>query len=276
MTGNPTKEDFKKLQLQTDQKHEEAIRQISALRDQLADQGQNQRETWTSDLETVRKEIADNHSTPGYGEAHLSGLPFTEDGAKIVNASNQLEYFSNQAFKWDMEALAVTPSGITLAGAQIYEFPWVKGIESSRLGVAGRAQRRTTAQSDDEDSGNGSGGSPPDRVADAREVELAQQTARGAQRYARELGEQLTRTKQALGRQLGTMHADLGTATRLAKSAHTRIDGINRQHARQSGTLRTAAAQPGVAANDPKKLSDAAAQIRALESRINSLARALS
>ncbi|MEU0102260.1 hypothetical protein [Streptomyces sp. NPDC006267] len=199
-----------------------------------------------------------------------------------VASGNQLLYANTQIFKFDPSWFTVNERGLSVAGVEVFRFPGVHAFENSIFSSAERRARRENAESERIQEGL-------DRLravtledenqerstASAAEVQRAQQTATGAQRYARELGDQVVRTKQAVGSQIAKMRTDVGTADRLAKSAHTRIDGINRRHAQQSRSLSGAAAQPSVAAQNPKQLKDAAEQVRALESRINSLLRAL-
>lgn len=130
MGDRPTEEDLDELQSQIDQLKEEK-KDIAGLEAELEEQGKSQQTAWRQDLKTVQDEIADIQKTPGYGEAHLSGLPGTEDGVKTVNASNQIEYFSNQIVKWDMEVLAVTPSGVSFLGTEFIKFSWVEALQNS-------------------------------------------------------------------------------------------------------------------------------------------------
>ncbi|MFE3741497.1 hypothetical protein [Streptomyces sp. NPDC059134] len=83
------------------------------------------REKQHNEISTAFNEIAELKSSPSYASAHLDAKPFS--------ASNQIEYFSNQVFKWDLDGLAFTPTGFSFLGAEIVKFPWVEKIRSSGL-----------------------------------------------------------------------------------------------------------------------------------------------
>ncbi|MBT3079287.1 MULTISPECIES: hypothetical protein [Streptomyces] len=125
-------------------------------------------EDWKAAFELVSQEVAELRKKHEDFDKHFDH--------KLVSASNQLEYFSNQLIKWDMEAIAVTPTGITVAGAEVYRFPWVTSLENTRLGVVGRARRAADAAHADEDEGTGGAGATG-RLADL-ESSLRTQTDR--------------------------------------------------------------------------------------------------
>lgn len=104
-------------------------------------------EQWSAMTNWVGKEIRELREKYDYIDKHFN--------AQLVAASSQIEYFSNQVVKWDMEALAITPRGISLFGAEVVQFPWVSWIEQSRLGVEGRARRQAADGDDGEGGGNG-------------------------------------------------------------------------------------------------------------------------
>ncbi|MFJ8000034.1 hypothetical protein ACIQ7D_23300 [Streptomyces sp. NPDC096310] len=83
------------------------------------------KEKHRTEISAALEEITELKSSPSYTSAHLDG--------KAFSASNQIEYFSNQIFKWDLEALAFTPTGFSFLGAEIVKFPWVEKIRSSDL-----------------------------------------------------------------------------------------------------------------------------------------------
>ncbi|WP_145499646.1 hypothetical protein [Streptomyces sp. CFMR 7] len=209
------------------------------------------------------------------------------DGAlgEHVASGNQLVYANTQFFKFDPAWFTVNERGLSIAGVEVFRFPGLHALENSLFSSEERRRRR--ADREEAESQRIQEGLDRLRAvtredengvrsaASATDVQRAQQTANGAQRYALELGGQVARTKQAVGSQIARMRTDVGTADRLAKSAHTRIDGINRQQTQQSRRLSGVAAQPSVAAQNPQRLKDAAEQVRALESRVNSLIRAL-
>ncbi|MER7852669.1 MULTISPECIES: hypothetical protein [unclassified Streptomyces] len=125
-------------------------------------------EEWKAAFELVSQEVAELRKKHEDFDKHFDH--------KLVSASNQLEYFSNQLIKWDMEAIAVTPTGITVAGAEVYRFPWVTSLENTRLTVVGRARHAASTADDDEDEGTGGTGATG-RLADL-ERSLRTQTGR--------------------------------------------------------------------------------------------------
>ncbi|MEV7089913.1 hypothetical protein AB0O07_29190 [Streptomyces sp. NPDC093085] len=219
------------------------------------------------EVANLRTEVANLTANPEWLASHLlEGKPFS--------ASNQFEYFSNQVFKWDLEAVAFTPTGLTLFGAEVVKFPWVERLRQS--GLVSWIQEKLPGWLH-----------APDTQA-THEAEIEQLAQRAHTRIDNMLQMQetqqqkITQTSTSMGRQLGILRGSISqtrgvaeTAKSLAKSAHTRIDGINRAQQGRQQRAEAAAGRPSVAAQDPKKLKDAAEQIRALESRVNELARAL-
>lgn len=115
-------------------------------------------EDWKSAYDAVAQEVTELREKYQNFADHFAH--------KMVSASNQMEYFSNQLFKWDMEAIAVTPTGITIAGAEVYRFPWVAKLEATRLGVVGRARRAGAMAGDDEEGAGESGAGAAGGTAD--------------------------------------------------------------------------------------------------------------
>lgn len=243
----------------TGEKIEETIRRIQEIFDQRIEQ-------LTSQIQEMRK-------SPSFTEAHfLSGEKYS--------ASNQWEYFSNQFFKWDMEAVSVTPTGINIAGVEVFKSPLVRWLEETPLAVAGREQRRRRSAENSDDAASAASGSSVGELR-RKTAELDQrisrtdQVANSYRQLAGQAREKAERTARSVGRELGTVRRTALVANDLAKSAHRRIDGVNRAQSEQRRRVQATTGRASVSGEDPKKLKDAAAQIRLLESRVNDLARAL-
>ncbi|MFB7324108.1 MULTISPECIES: hypothetical protein [unclassified Streptomyces] len=81
----------------------------------------------------------------------LKEFPWPWETWKQVSASYQTLYSSVQAFKVDLEAIAVTgtafkvdESGVYLMGAKVYEFPWVSALEG-KFGTASASAKELGA-----------------------------------------------------------------------------------------------------------------------------------
>lgn len=66
---------------------------------------------------------------------------FAEDGqpiqaGKTASVSNQIEYWSTQAVKFDLDGLAFTSDGISLLGHRIAGWPWESVLEKKLVSLA--------------------------------------------------------------------------------------------------------------------------------------------
>ncbi|MCM1937795.1 hypothetical protein NC239_06165 [Streptomyces sp. G3] len=217
-------------------------------------------EDWKSAYAAVKQEVDELRSKYQKFDDHFAH--------KAVNASNQLEYFSNQLVKWDMEALAITPTGITFAGAEVYKFPWVTRLENTRLGIVGRARRAGTPDDEAENS-TGDGDGPAGRLADL------ERTLRGHDLKITNLKRAGTLTRRTLTthglkiRQLaaGQSSAARQTATSVARQARQAEQRAQRSFATPS--------QRRSARAEADQLRQVQRALRDVQTQADSLSRAL-
>ncbi|MFB7112978.1 hypothetical protein [Streptomyces sp. NPDC056291] len=196
-----------------------------------------------------------------------------------ISASSQSLYWSQQAAKVDVTAVTasfdgfkVDESGVYLMGAKIYEFPWVSALEG-KFGTASASAREVEAIKVRVAGLSESRTRVDGRLATLRtDIDRANTIARDAQRGALDLTEDLERETK---RRFNKVEGDIRVVEGSAKRAHTRLDAIDRVRRQQAQAIRTAAGAPNVTSQDPKRLKDAAEQVRNLESRVNDLLRAL-
>ncbi|WP_432134198.1 hypothetical protein [Streptomyces sp. bgisy154] len=212
-------------------------------------------------------------------EAPANWLKHMDPDGSSINASSQSLYWSEQLAKFDVSAVTasfdgfkVDESGVYLMGAKIYEFPWVSALENGR-GTASAAARTVTALEGRVDDLAQSRTRVDGRLADLRtDVDRARTIARSAHDGAVDLVADL---EQDMRRRFGRVDGDIKVVEGSAKRAHRRLDAVDRVRRRQGEAIRAAAGAPSVTSQDPKRLKDAAAQVRALESRVTDLLRAL-
>ncbi|MFH9265763.1 hypothetical protein ACH4KN_16100 [Streptomyces sp. NPDC017546] len=238
----------------------------------------------------------------------FSGLPQSIDPTenwKDLTSSHQKLYWSLQGVKVDVEVLALSLAGLSIAGTQVLRLSWftdtvlsslwqriLSSVERRRrLGPVVRAlapnseiQQHAITRLTERTGRHETriGGHTETLRTLGRTSETLRDTVGRARRLAESAVTKADRTSTAVGRQVGALRGDLGRARQVADralvradSAHRRIDGADtgRRNRRADvaavGTSRTDGP-------DPRRLREAGEQIRQLEARVNGLVRALS
>ncbi|MBT2376662.1 hypothetical protein J7E90_04575 [Streptomyces sp. ISL-111] len=226
---------------------------------------------------------------------------------KDLTSSHQTLYWSLQGLKVDVEALAVTTAGVSLLGAELIRSPlaslvgsgaglfwqWALGAVDGRR-VLGPLVRSIVPDSEsqqfeinklkDESTRHDvriSGHADSFRTLD-RTTGTLRDTVGRARRFAESAVTKVERTSTSMGRQVGALRGDLGRARQVADralvradSAHRRIDGTDTARRNQRANV-AAVGTSQAGGPDPRRLREAGDQIRQLETRVNSLVRALS
>ncbi|MFJ9638298.1 hypothetical protein [Streptomyces sp. NPDC101178] len=238
----------------------------------------------------------------------FSSLPQSIDPTenwKDLTSSHQKLYWSLQGVKVDVEALALSLAGISIAGTQLLRLSWFTDtvlsslwqrflISAERrrlLGPVIRAfapnseiqQRAITRLTDKTDQHETRITRHTETLQTlGRTTDSLRDTVGRARRFAESAVTKVERTSTAMGRQVGALRGDLGRTRQVADralaradSAHRRIDGTDSARRNQRANV-AAVGTSRTDGPDPRRLREAGDQIRQLETRVNSLVRALS